>query len=569
MGIAFAEEMIDTEKGRVPLRALAEISSEVSPAGVNRENGERKLVVSGNASGRDMRSVVEDIRKRIGEKVALPEGYRIELGGQFESEEKAGKRLLLASAMSLLVIFLLLYGEYKSVRESGMILLNLPLALMGGVFMLYVTGGALSIPAIIGFISLLGIATRNGMLLVSRYRQLEEEGYGVEEAIRRGSSERLTAILMTALSSALALVPLAMRGDLPGNEIQSPMAIVILGGLLTSTLLNGFIVPAVYGWVKKGMVAVIVLLAAVSMPVEAQVEVVGELAWPGVYMAKGEMLRLQNQGVELAKGEMEQEARVMIGELEVEVEYNEKRLERLEGRLEVLERLFAGYGRALESGEVGGIEVGRLAMEVRRLQAEKYVLKAEIERGKVELEKLREKYGAGPQQVEERRGDMRLWVAENEWEKARVGVVLARREGLPGVEIGRAVNVWEKGIGNKGVEIGVRVPLWGNRQRVREAVLTAKAAEVRYEWAQMRVEGEKVGLYSKAEELRQSVEMYKEALEAGRGVEEKLLKGVEGGVMRMGEYLLMSGEVYEMEMRRLEVEMEYYKTLARLRRFRR
>jgi hypothetical protein len=565
MGIAFAEEMIDTEKGRVPLRAVAEVSSEVSPAGVNRENGERKLVVSGNASGRDMRSVVEDIRKRIGEKVALPEGYRIELGGQFESEEKAGKRLLLASAISLLVIFLLLYGEYKSVRESGMILLNLPLALMGGVFMLFVTGGELSIPAIIGFISLLGIATRNGMLLVSRYRQLEEEGYGVEEAIRRGSSERLTAILMTALSSALALVPLAMRGDLPGNEIQSPMAVVILGGLLTSTLLNGFIVPAVYGWVKKGLAVVMVGMVLLSMPMgaEAQVEVVGEISWPGVYVAKGEMLRMKGLGVELEAGERGQEVGMVTGEKEIEVVYMEKRLGVIEGRLRGMEGLLSGYEKGMEAGEVGGIEVGRLTMEVERLRAEMHVLKGEIEGCRAELSVLRTvslRYAVVGV-------DMRVLRAENEAKLAGVGVKLARRERLPGIELGYSPEVGVKGRENLGVGVGIRVPLWGNRQRVREAEMEASVARERYEWVRARSEGEILGLYAKAEALRESIAVYGEAVEAGRGVEEKLRKGVERGVMTLGEYLLGSGEVYEVELRYLEVEMEYEKTEVALRRY--
>ena len=148
--------------------------------------------------------------------------------------------------MSLLVIFMLLYNEFKDVKESGVILLNLPLALIGGVIILWLTSGEISIPAIIGFISLFGIATRNGILLVSHYNQLRSEGMSLHDSVVNGSLDRLNPILMTALSSALALIPLALGGDLPGNEIQSPMAKVILGGLLSSTLLNGFIVPAVY-----------------------------------------------------------------------------------------------------------------------------------------------------------------------------------------------------------------------------------------------------------------------------------------------------------------------------------
>ena len=196
--------------------------------------------------------MVNDIRKRVDAKVKLPEGYHIEYGGQFESEQSASRTLLLASLLSIVVIFLLLYMQFKNAVESGVILLNLPLALIGGVFTLVLTTGEVSIPAIIGFISLFGIATRNGMLLINRYNTLRETpGTDLRHSIVHGSLDRLNPILMTALCSALALIPLALRGSLPGNEIQSPMAKVILGGLLTSTFLNGFIIPIVYEWMSR------------------------------------------------------------------------------------------------------------------------------------------------------------------------------------------------------------------------------------------------------------------------------------------------------------------------------
>ena len=244
--------MIDTESGeRIPLSYVADVVSSMGPNSVSRENVKRKIVISANTSGRDLRGVVNDIRERIDAEVKLPEGYHVEFGGQFESEEAASRTLLLASLMSIVVIFLLIYTEFKNAAQSGVILLNLPLALIGGVFALMLTTGEVSIPAIIGFISLFGIATRNGMLLISRYNKLRAEGMPLEESIVHGSLDRLNPILMTALSSALALIPLAFRGDLPGNEIQSPMAKVILGGLLTSTFLNGFIVPIVYELMNK------------------------------------------------------------------------------------------------------------------------------------------------------------------------------------------------------------------------------------------------------------------------------------------------------------------------------
>ena len=240
--------MIDTGDGlQVPLNYVADIRSTMGPNTISRENVKRKIVISANVADRDLRSVVNDIQERIDTQIQLPEGYHVEYGGQFESEQAASRTLMLTSFMSIVVIFLLLYHEFRSTKESAIILINLPLALIGGVFALLLTTGEVSIPAIIGFISLFGIATRNGMLLISHYNHLQrEEGYGIYDSVLRGSLDRLNPILMTALSSALALIPLALGGDLPGNEIQSPMAKVILGGLLTSTFLNGFIIPIVY-----------------------------------------------------------------------------------------------------------------------------------------------------------------------------------------------------------------------------------------------------------------------------------------------------------------------------------
>lgn len=238
---------IDAADGRkVPLYMVAGIISTSGPNTITREGVERKTVVSANVAGRDQKGAVDDIRKVISEQIKLPQGYRVEYGGQFEAEVEASKTLLFTSLLSLLIIFLLLYHEFKEVKLSLIILLNLPLALIGGVFSIYLTSGILSIPAIIGFITLFGIATRNGILLVSRYKHLEQERVPLFDAIVTGSKDRLSPILMTALTAGLALIPLAIADDLPGNEIQSPMAKVILGGLLSSTLLNIFVVPIVY-----------------------------------------------------------------------------------------------------------------------------------------------------------------------------------------------------------------------------------------------------------------------------------------------------------------------------------
>ena len=250
--------LIDSEVGKIPLHYVAKVESAMGPNTVSRENAERKIVVSANMAGGDLIGGVNEIKKRINENITLPEGYHIEYGGQFESEAEASKRLSLMSIFSIIIIFLLLYNQFKSSVQASVIMLNLPLALIGGVFVLFFTDGIVSIPAIIGFISLFGIATRNGMLLISRYNTLREKGKNLKETIIDGSTDRLNPILMTALTSMLALIPLAIGGELPGNEIQSPMAKVILGGLLTSTLLNMFVIPIIYMIIerKKGGEAV-------------------------------------------------------------------------------------------------------------------------------------------------------------------------------------------------------------------------------------------------------------------------------------------------------------------------
>lgn len=238
--------LINTNAGAIPLENLAVITSTTGPNTVNRENVKRRIVISANVQERDLRSTVNEIKDEIHEQIQLPEGYYITYGGQFESEAAATHTLAWASLGALLVIFMLLYHEFKSVSQSLLILINMPLAMIGGVLILVFTDADLNIPAIIGFISLLGITTRNGMLLISRYNALRDEGMNLMERIRIGSTDRLLPIVMTALTSALALIPLAINGTVPGNEIQSPLAIVILGGLISSTILNVFVVPALY-----------------------------------------------------------------------------------------------------------------------------------------------------------------------------------------------------------------------------------------------------------------------------------------------------------------------------------
>lgn len=244
--------LIDTGSGgKVPLEMVADVISVGGPNSISRENVQRKIVVSANTAGRDLKSIVDDIQAAVDREITLPEGYRIEYGGQFESAENAGRTLLITSLLAICVIFLLLFGEFRDATLSAIVLVNLPLALIGGVFAVYFTSGIVSIPSIIGFITLFGIATRNGILLISKYQQMHKSGKPLHETVLEGSVDRLHPILMTALTAALALIPLVVQGDKPGNEIQSPMAVVVLGGLLTSTLLNIYIVPVVYEIIQK------------------------------------------------------------------------------------------------------------------------------------------------------------------------------------------------------------------------------------------------------------------------------------------------------------------------------
>ena len=243
--------MINADGEIVPLGMVADVVSTCGPNTINRENVARRLVVSANVSGRDLIGVVNDIQRIIDKEIELPEGYHIEYGGQFENEKSASQTLLLTSLLSIVVIFFLLWAQFRTMSESLVVLLNLPLALIGGVLAIWVSNGMMSIPAIIGFISLFGIATRGGMLLISRYKDLREQGMPLREAVITGSADRLNPIMMTALTSALALVPLALGGDLPGNEIQRPLAVVTLGGLFTSTLLNVILIPIMYLLTQK------------------------------------------------------------------------------------------------------------------------------------------------------------------------------------------------------------------------------------------------------------------------------------------------------------------------------
>ena len=242
---------IDTRSGKVPLASVADVVSTSGPNTINRENGNRRIVVSANVEGRDLRGVVDEIRSQVTENVKMPQGYHVQYSGQFENEQSASRTLALTTLLALAIILMLLYAEFRDIRESLVILINMPLAMIGGVLILVLTRSELNIPAIIGFISLIGISTRNGMLLISRYNHLKQEGESLSRRITIGSADRLLPIIMTALTSALALIPLALRGHEPGNEIQSPLAVVILGGLISSTALNIYVVPILYRYISR------------------------------------------------------------------------------------------------------------------------------------------------------------------------------------------------------------------------------------------------------------------------------------------------------------------------------
>jgi CzcA family heavy metal efflux pump len=249
---AISNATIDTWNGeKVTLSQVAEIKSGKGANVINRENVKRKIVISANVAGRDVRSVVNDIKTTVSKNVKLPENYYFEYGGQFESEEKASKIILIVSIISLLIIFFILFQEFKNYQTAGIILINLPFALIGGILTVWISSSILSIPSLIGFITLFGIATRNGILMVSRYNHLIDKGISLKEAVIKGSLDRLNPVLMTALTAALALIPLVFAGDKPGNEIQSPMAEVILGGLISSTFLNLLILPIVFYIMKN------------------------------------------------------------------------------------------------------------------------------------------------------------------------------------------------------------------------------------------------------------------------------------------------------------------------------
>ncbi|MEW6207250.1 MAG: efflux RND transporter permease subunit [Acidobacteriota bacterium] len=245
---SISRTLIDTPAGaKVPIGQVAEVRVDQGPNTINRENVQRRIIVQANVADRDLGSVIEDVRAAIGQKVQLPQGYFVQYGGQFEAQEKASRQITILSLVAIAGIFLLLYISLKSARSAMLVMANLPLALIGGVVVVFLSGGTLSIASLVGFITVFGIATRNGIMLISHYVHLmKEEGVGFRDAIVQGSMERLSPILMTAIVAGIGLLPLALGAGEPGKEIQQPMAVVILGGIVTSTFLNMIVIPALY-----------------------------------------------------------------------------------------------------------------------------------------------------------------------------------------------------------------------------------------------------------------------------------------------------------------------------------
>ncbi|HYR41500.1 MAG TPA: efflux RND transporter permease subunit, partial [Terriglobia bacterium] len=244
---AIASSLIDTPVGaKIPISQVASVRTDEGPNTINRENVQRRIIIQSNVAGRDLGSVIDEIRRKIAHNVALPEGYFVQYGGQFEAQEEAARKITMMSLVAIAGIFLLLYLALRSTRLALLVMANLPLALIGGVIMVFVSGGTLSVASLVGFITLFGIATRNGIMLVTHYQHLTDEGLPFRQSIIQGSLERLSPILMTALVTGVGLIPLALGAGQPGKEIQQPMAVVILGGIVTSTFLNMIVIPPLY-----------------------------------------------------------------------------------------------------------------------------------------------------------------------------------------------------------------------------------------------------------------------------------------------------------------------------------
>ena len=639
--------MVDTQDGKVPLSYLAEIKSATGPNTINRENVKRKIVISANVSDRDLRSVVDDIRERIDETVVLPEGYFIEYGGQFESEAAASRTLSFVSLFSLLVVFLLLYNQFRSVSQSAVILLNLPLALIGGVFILRFTTGEISIPAIIGFISLFGIATRNGMLLVSHYNTMLSEGNSLHDTILRGSLDRLNPILMTALTSALALIPLALGGDLPGNEIQSPMAKVILGGLITSTFLNAFVVPVVY-WImnrkkrksmrnsflclfvfavanmgaqnnmadilasietnnpelKAGAQIVLSQKAEVSSQNSLEdprfefghlwgadntkdrkydISVSQSFDFPSLYVQRYEIGNLKRTLYDGQQAVLRQQILLQAKELCLQVIYLNRSIRLGNERQAAADELVKLYRERLTSGDANILDVNKIEIEQLNSTTSNIQRRNELAACLAQLQALNggepldlaqlalteysdRELPASFDDLKEQalQSDPELQMLRQENQIAGKEVSLNRAGWLPKFELGYR-HAYELGERFNGLSVGVSIPLFANRKKVKIAKAQAVAGSFTVNNKELQTLAALQSSYNEAVALKDNRERYE--LLTRQNNFELLQKALASGKISMVEYLVDATQLYEAFENKLSLEYEYQLRLARMYKF--
>lgn len=639
--------MVDTQDGKVPLSYLAEIKSATGPNTINRENVKRKIVISANVSDRDLRSVVDDIRERIDETVVLPEGYFIEYGGPFESEEAASRTLSFVSLFSLLVVFLLLYNQFRSVSQSAVILLNLPLALIGGVFILRFTTGEISIPAIIGFISLFGIATRNGMLLVSHYNTMLSEGNSLHDTILRGSLDRLNPILMTALTSALALIPLALGGDLPGNEIQSPMAKVILGGLITSTFLNAFVVPVVY-WImnrkkrksmrnsflclfvfavanigaQNNMADILASIETNNPELKAGAQIVlsqkaevssqntledpnfeFEHLWgadnakdrkydisvsqsfdfPSLYVQRNKIGNLKRNLYDGQQAVLRQQILLQAKELCLQVIYLNRCIRLGNERQAAADELVKLYRERLTSGDANILDVNKIEIEQLNITTSNIQRRNELAACLAQLQALN---GGEPLNLAESalteysdrelpasfddlkeqalQSDPELQMLRQENQIAGKEVSLNRAGWLPKFELGYR-HAYELGERFNGLSVGVSIPLFANRKKVKIAKAQAVAGSFTVNNKELQTLAALQSSYNEAVALKDNRERYE--LLTRQNNFELLQKALASGKISMVEYLVDATQLYEAFENKLSLEYEYQLRLARMYKF--
>lgn len=639
--------MVDTQDGKVPLSYLAEIKSATGPNTINRENVKRKIVISANVSDRDLRSVVDDIRERIKETVVLPEGYFIEYGGQFESEAAASRTLSFVSLFSLLVVFLLLYNQFRSVSQSAVILLNLPLALIGGVFILRFTTGEISIPAIIGFISLFGIATRNGMLLVSHYNTMLSEGNSLHDTILRGSLDRLNPILMTALTSALALIPLALGGDLPGNEIQSPMAKVILGGLITSTFLNAFVVPVVY-WImnrkkrksmrnsflclfvfavanmgaQNNMADILASIETNNPELKAGAQIVlsqkaevssqntledpnfeFEHLWgadnakdrkydisvsqsfdfPSLYVQRNKIGNLKRTLYDGQQAVLRQQILLQAKELCLQVIYLNRCIRLGNERQAAADELVKLYRERLTSGDANILDVNKIEIEQLNITTSNIQRRNELAACLAQLQALN---GGEPLNLAESalteysdrelpasfddlkeqalQSDPELQMLRQENQIAGKEVSLNRAGWLPKFELGYR-HAYELGERFNGLSVGVSIPLFANRKKVKIAKAQALAGSFTVNNKELQTLAALQSSYNEAVALKDNRERYE--LLTRQNNFELLQKALASGKISMVEYLVDATQLYEAFENKLSLEYEYQLRLARMYKF--